>query len=138
MRTTTSRRIVLVAVFAVLLAGIWAAVPMHAPGQVEKKEEKTEASRKVEETKKTDRVPNAFVTANPGMLTSNRPMAVFTKNDGGVTLKEIRVVTLGNRSFRAGREVDEGKLFRPNAPGMLVFVPVDDITKMFEVDVPAR
>jgi hypothetical protein len=62
-------------------------------------------------------------------------LVVLTKQ-GGATLKDARIRQLGGRSFVVGVEVEAErlKITKPLFPGMVVWIPVDEVTQMVEAE----
>jgi hypothetical protein len=61
-------------------------------------------------------------------------LVVLSKEKVGATLKEARIRTLGGRAFVVGVEVEGPKMTNPMFLGRTVWVPLDDVIQMVEVD----
>jgi hypothetical protein len=72
---------------------------------------------------------DADVSITKGLL------VVLTKHQTDATLRGAQVKTLGGRSFVVGTEVAGGpNITKARFPGRTVWIPVDEITQMIEVD----
>jgi hypothetical protein len=62
-------------------------------------------------------------------------LVVFSK-EKSATLKDARIRSLGGRSFVVGRAVEGPKITKPDFVGWMVWIPVDDVIQMVEVEDP--
>jgi hypothetical protein len=59
-------------------------------------------------------------------------LVVISKQNVSATLKDARIRSLGGRSFVVGVEVEGPRLTKPSLPGMVVWIPLDDVIQMVE------
>jgi hypothetical protein len=63
-----------------------------------------------------------------------RLLVVLAKAQVGATLKGARLRTLGGRSFVVGTVVEGPNITRATFLGKVVWIPVDDVTQLIEVE----
>jgi hypothetical protein len=75
--------------------------------------------------------------AEPDPAITKKHLVVLAKENGSATLKEARIRTLAGRSFVVGISVDTEKITRSYFPGRTIWIPVDCVTQMIEVEARA-
>lgn len=63
-------------------------------------------------------------------------LAVISKEKVAATLKDARVRMLGDRSFVVGLEVEGQKITKGSYVGKTVWIPLDDVIEMIELEDP--
>jgi hypothetical protein len=63
-------------------------------------------------------------------------LVVLSKDNVAATLKDARVRSLGGRAFLVGLDVEGPKITRPTFVGKTVWIPLDGVTQMIELEDP--